>query len=365
MTEPDHLARFSTELARRLAARDHVPEGQPTTLSPWAAMSLLQKAVRRGRNDLALRAAATLLRDAPDRLWRRLGVIAFEDVGLGSLPTLGLTVAALRGKRFRQAVGGDWPAASFIVTELCAARKSRAADELLMAIETLPHLAEQRRDFACMTNARLRLLALTAADLHHRALALTYILGTDKPGHPLPAHRGEAALAVDLLDELGVAPTTLAICREGVKKTGEALPLLVALLALENGLRADPTDDPMPPEVLIGDLPGWALDQFTREGKAALTRLASTNSAVAAMTAELLPKPERVRFLGRLLFRVEGSLLTNRVGGDLSDRLHAQQTFETLGVAHLHAAQALDLMREDLPLLNCIRAALMKEANHG
>lgn len=365
MTEPDHLARFSTDLVCRLAARDHVPERQPTTLSPWVAMSLLQKAVRRGRSDLALRAAATLLRDAPDRLWRRLGVIAFEDVGLGSLPTLGLTVAALKGKRFRLAVGGDWPVASLIVTELCAARKSRAADELLMAIETLPHLGQQRRDFAAMTNARLRLLALTTTDLHHRALALTYILGTDKPGHPLPAHRGEQALAVDLLDELGVAPTTLAICREGVKKTGEALPLLVALLALENGLRADPTDDPMPPEVLIGDLPTWALDQFTREGKDALTRLLATNSGVASMAAALVPKSERLRFVGRLLFRVEGSLLSNRVGGDLSDRLHAQQTFETLGVDPRHAPQALDLMREDLPLLNCIRAAVVKEASHG
>lgn len=91
MTASDPLARFSTDLVRRIAARDHVPEGQPMTLSPWMAMSLLQKAVRRGRSDFALRAAATLLRDAPDRLWRRLGVIAFEDVGLGN-PKEGETV---------------------------------------------------------------------------------------------------------------------------------------------------------------------------------------------------------------------------------------------------------------------------------
>lgn len=62
---------------------------------------------------------------------------------------------------------------------------------------------------------------------------------------------------------------------------------------------------------------------------------------------------------------MEGSLLTNRVGGDLSDRLHAQQTFETLGVDPRHAPQALDLMRDDLPLLNSIRAAVMKEVSHG
>ena len=44
--------------------------------SPWLAMSAMQKAIRRGREDLALGAAATLLRDAPDKLWRRIGCIA-------------------------------------------------------------------------------------------------------------------------------------------------------------------------------------------------------------------------------------------------------------------------------------------------
>jgi hypothetical protein len=47
--------------------------------SPWVAMSAMQKAIRRGREDLALSGAATLLRDAPDKLWRRLGCIAYED----------------------------------------------------------------------------------------------------------------------------------------------------------------------------------------------------------------------------------------------------------------------------------------------
>lgn len=365
MTELDPLDRFRTDLVCRLAARDHVPERHPMTVSPWVAMSALQKAVRRGRTDLALRAAATLLRDAPDRLWRRLGGIAFEDVGLGSLLTLGPTVAALRGKRFRRAVGGDWPVASLIVSELCASRKSRASDDLLMSLETLPHLEPQRREFAAMPNSRLRLLALTTNNLHHRALAVVYLLGTDRPGHALPAHRGEPGLVFDLLDELGVAPTTLAICREGHKKTGEALPPLVALLALENGLRAEPTDDPVPPETLIGDCPGWALDMFTREGKAALTRLLSTNAGIAGMASALIPKPQRVRFLGQVLFRVEGGVLANRAGGDLADRLHAQLMFDTLGVEPHHAVQALDLMRGDLPLLNRIRKTIMKEADHA
>lgn len=36
--------------------------------------------------------------------------------------------------------------------------------------------------------------------------------------------------------------------------------------------------------------------------------------------------------------------------------------FETLGVDPEAAVQALDLMRQDLPLLNRIRAGVMKEA---
>jgi replication-associated recombination protein RarA len=66
----------------------------------------MQKAIRRGREDLALRVAAALLRDSPERLWRRCGVIAFEDVGVADPTTTGMVVAALGGKAFRAKLGG-------------------------------------------------------------------------------------------------------------------------------------------------------------------------------------------------------------------------------------------------------------------
>jgi hypothetical protein len=75
-------------------------------------MSAMQKAIRRGHEDLALSAAATLLRDTPDKLWRRIGCIAYEDVGVASLDSVGLTTVALGGKQVRAALGGDSQAAS-------------------------------------------------------------------------------------------------------------------------------------------------------------------------------------------------------------------------------------------------------------
>jgi hypothetical protein len=356
---------FRNALLAAVSDGGELPCAAPLNISPWLAMSLLQKAIRRGRCDLALQAAATLHRDAPDRLWRRLGGIAFEDVGLANLQAVGLTTAALTGKRFRRDLGGDWAVASVIVRQLTEARKSRARDDLFMALEALPGLAADRHTLSRESNPRLRLTALTTPSLHIRALSVLFLLGTDRPGWKLSPRRGEVALAFDLLDELGTAPTVLAICREGYRKTGEALPPLLALLALENGLRDGATDDRVPEEAMIGPVPSWALDMFTREGKQALTRLLATNAGIAEFARSMVPKQKRIGFLGQVLFRIEGGVLARRVGGDLSDRLRSQLMFETLGVEPLAAAQALDLMRQDLPLRNRIRHAVMGGQRNG
>src|SRR3954462_9545253 len=97
-------------------------------------MSLLQKAIRRGDEGYALQAAATLLRDSPERLWRRLGLIAFEDVGVAAPEAVHLVTAALAGKQFRAAVGGEWEVASLLTSRLALAPKCRAADDLRFVV---------------------------------------------------------------------------------------------------------------------------------------------------------------------------------------------------------------------------------------
>jgi hypothetical protein len=100
-------------------------------------MSLMQKCIRRGRADLALRAAATLLVDAPDRLWRRIGGIAFEDVG---------------GKRVRADLGGEWAVANFIIEAMARANKCRSSDDLLMSVELHPAFAAARQSLTLLTD---------------------------------------------------------------------------------------------------------------------------------------------------------------------------------------------------------------------
>ena len=140
------------ELAQAVSSGPVSPPS-PIACSPWVAISLLQKAIRRGREDLAQSAAATLLRDAPERLWRRCGVIAFEDIGVADLVTAGKVIAALGGKAFRAKLGGEWPVASTIVSAMARAPKCRSADDLLMIVERHPALEEARRTFATLRRA--------------------------------------------------------------------------------------------------------------------------------------------------------------------------------------------------------------------
>ena len=107
MNGPEILHLIRHDLQGAVALQGHPPTPRPMDASPWVAMSALQKAIRRGREDLALSAATTLLSDAPDKLWRRIGCIAYEDVGLASLEAVGLATVALAGKRHRTALGGE------------------------------------------------------------------------------------------------------------------------------------------------------------------------------------------------------------------------------------------------------------------
>ena len=114
MNGPEILHLIRHDLQRAIARQGTPPTPQPLDTSPWVAMSAMQKAIRRGREDLALSAAASLHRAAPDKLWRRIGFIAYEDGGVASLTAVGLATAALAGKQSRAAFGGEWAVAGLV-----------------------------------------------------------------------------------------------------------------------------------------------------------------------------------------------------------------------------------------------------------
>jgi hypothetical protein len=349
-----------------------VSRAQPTTfapldISPWLAMALLQKAIRRGRGEIAQQAAATLLQISPERLWRRCGGIAFEDIGVADLETVSLVTAALAGKTVRASLGGEWPVASFIVSRMVHAPKCRATDDLLMTAELHPAYEQSRQELALRSTPDLLTIATGSTALQERALALWYAIGTNRrPSRHLRLRRGEPATAFDALREAGFPQNVVETSREGFRRVGEVLcPFLVLLSAINQPGPEAIVDDDLPPEAMIGPIPGWAIDLYSREGRAALTRFLRADCATARWVSEHVSPARRVDFLGGVIFRAEGGLLAKRLRWPTGDDLRRRVDLECHGVEARNVAQLLTLLRADIPVLNRVRAEVMGSARHA
>lgn len=355
MNESDPIS-AREQLAAEISAQTPFPYA-PLAVSPWVAMSMLQKAIRRGHEDFALRAAATLLDHDPDRLWRRSGLIAFEDVGLGSASSIPVVLAGLAGKRVRSQLGGEWAVASTVVARMARAPKCRAADDLRFIAETHPAYASARQELAFKSLPDLISLITASVPLPVRALALWFAVGTDRcrSAH-LPVRQGEPQAVFAALSAQ-VPLTIVEPASAGFRRTRDVLCGLVPLLWLEPRVGdATYADDPMPPETMIGPAPGWALDMFTREGRRAFQVFLQGNAASARWVRDHIPEQQRVRFLGGLVFCAEGGLVRSRLRWKVGDELRRMMDIECHGPHCADATEVLPLMEADIPHLNEVRA---------
>jgi hypothetical protein len=334
------------------------PKLDPLKISPWLAMSLLQKAIRRGEGQLAQHAAATLLLIAPDRLWRRCGAAVFEEIGVADLQTVLLVTAALAGKRYRATIGGEWKIASFIVDRMTKAPKCRAADDLLLTADSHPLYRRARVDLATKATAELIHIATGNAALPVRALATWYAVGThSRQTKHLSARPGEPTALFDGLCEAGFPHTAVEIAREGFRKIGEPLCPFVALLCpLASVETSAIQDDDMPPAIMVGEVPGWAMDVYTREGRQALQALLQRDCETARWVKGHVPAGQRVSFIGTVAFRVEGGLVRQRSRWPTGDELRRLVDIECNGPSCPDATEILQLMRNDIALLNVERS---------
>ncbi|MER9403663.1 hypothetical protein NKI36_06325 [Mesorhizobium caraganae] len=353
MNGPDILASLREELAKQLQFYPP-PIPHPLEISPWLAMALLQKAIRRGHQKFALQAAATLLRQSHEGFWRRVGSIAFEDIGVADLDTVSLVMASLAGKTFRAKIGGEWRVASYLVERMCLAPKCRAADDLLMVAERHPAYERCRLGLTYSTMPELLRIADSNAPLPKRALALWYAVGTDRcPSSHLRTRRGDPQTVFDAMCETSYPHTLIEVAREGFRRTSQVLCPLVILISVLKP--AEPTaveDDGFPPATMCGVVPSWALDRYSREGRRALQRLLRRDCQTARWVRRHIPSSQQVNFLGDILFAVEGERLLNHYRWPVADELRRTWEIECQGPHCPDATEIILLLRADIWLLN-------------
>jgi hypothetical protein len=298
---------------------------------------------------LALAAASTLLADAPEKLTRRLASIAFEDVGLADMEICQQVAVAC-------AMPGapSWDTVSVLVPRLTKAEKCRASDDLLMSADSLPICRPVWREYFDLPVERLADILSLPGDLHCRAIALRYLLGTQRgPERKSLARPGSPKAAFEGLLRAGVSTSTLETVKLGYRITGSALPPLVALLSTQ--VRDEETsirDDRVPSAPSYEGVPVWAYDIFSREGRRAIAAFLSANVRTSAWVKRYIQPEQRMQFLGGLFFRVEGQRCRKRFRWEVGDRLRLAMDFDCHGP---DAYELLGMAEAELPLLHEMR----------
>jgi hypothetical protein len=336
------------------------PSSEPIVADPWIVSSLLQKSIRRGEIDIAQRAALGLFKHRGSAIWRRLIVIAFEDVGIGSVDTVALTVAAGSDAACRKACGGDPRVAVHLARVLADAPKDRSADYLAEAKDH-PVLASFALAMAkASIAARLSNVRDKALDLPHRAVAAWYASGIGDGS----AHKGDLGELLAVFRDSEVPEDLVVATGVAAWRTREPIAVMVPLIWLGAGTSRHRSvwDCPVPPLATAGDVPLYALDMHTRLGREAIWRFAFENDGVRACLERFVPASRRRRAANVAAFYVDAAPVARRLIWDQSRSLETFGTERDLLLAGVPAegiGPLLEAVRANLGHLNELRTQVL------
>lgn len=330
----------------------------PIHTNPYNAMSAMQKAIRRGDTGLALRAAATLLTHQPNALWRRLGVTAFEDIGVANYQLAGQTALCVNAVRLRRHLGGDWKVASHLIRRMCESAKDRAADDLFVQLCHDPDLTEIH-SMLSYTDIPNRIAYLNNTNrLDHAGTTVWQLFGTDRVrADGIPIVKGNPTTLFDAMLDLGYCATIVEIARLGVKKTGDILPAFMPILWERSKEEAQTTTaDDLPEVRMIGGLPSYTFDNHTRDGNTCFREFIKRSQDMRGYLQSCNIQPrDWGRIAGKLTFRVESGLLAQRMNWQTGQVLLTKGNHFGRGIPLKQVPVGLKLMKRSIPLLNDVR----------
>ncbi len=347
-------------LSEALAKAEEPTPPIPLAADRYIALSALQKAIRRGHEELALRATMNLMIGGPHAIWRRLGIIAFEDIGVADIDAVGWATVLIGRPEVRKRLGGEWKIADFFIRTLCRSAKCRAADDLVHLIERDPALADLRDELPGLSlRDRIRLATSCTGGIEAQGLATWFSVGTDKvTSFALADVPGCPENTFDALRDADYPGSAVEIGRMGLKRTGCIISAMFVLLYQARGTGEHSVeDDPFPAETMIGPIPSWVFDVHTRGGLAAFGRYRRRSERMKAFLAEHAdPTANLNRLIGGLIFHAESGLVTKRLIWGEGVRLRHAADMMQVGLPPEAVPEAFAILRGEIDLLNRCRA---------
>ena len=330
------------------------------------ALSALQKSIRRGDIPTAQRALATLYRVDRGATWRRLLIIACEDIGIGALDAVFTTAMRCASAKALRETGRDEAAALATVQLLAEAPKDRSADLLFTAALRDPALEAMRsRCRSASIARRLQFVADPTLSLFERAVAVRQSSGIESRGEQRVGP-GDLNALIRTYAELDVPERLREAVGVAIKIAREPFALLLPLLWLAaDGSETELFDSSLPSSGLIGGVPLCALDKHTRLGRQAIRRFAQENAPVAqVLTAHGCSSGDdgAVRMA---VFYADGALTRPTLRWRHSAELTVQGAaadFRSVNVAAGVGAELVPLVATHIADLNAIRSQLLTRA---
>lgn len=348
----------------------------------WRAASAMQKAIRQGNADLAVRMVYALWGLDPKYVWRRLCTVAIEDIGIGDVRLTAAMMWVSGKEKWRISHGGDALVLTLIVKLLAEAPKDRHACDLLVWADLAPELAERRHDFSEMAvNGEFYELASFLLDesnlLAERMIAAWCLTGTKAmPGARFAEFSGMGLKALSELvtNEIPNLPEVIPMTmRWAANKQYEGMPMaypLVYQLARKSleGKEIVTSGDELIGLPMIGNYPSSAFDMHNQEGKRAISYFVKCCHPIHDFLTKFMDvddpanKPKITEAIGTLIFRVEGHQVFPRLQYDgmtdlleLAEFAHLQGNF----IPGKYAEWGMALVKANMPVLHHARCRIL------
>ncbi|WP_371142421.1 hypothetical protein [Burkholderia cepacia] len=325
----------------------------------WLLVSNLQKAIRLGLTEVALATMVKLLQIDEPYLWRRLPVIAYEDVGAGSYERCLEGLQLFRRTALHRRVG-SMRVAGYLVRRLCEAAKSRALCDAIAELEFSPELSKHEQQVSALNDAQLlEAIAAPPADVIHRVACLRQICGYHRfcggTWRTVAGPRRDLMGAVCERMPLTTIERMLFLSGNGVTDSlNIPVPVIAEFLCMQ-------------PPVLRTMATGFAgrhgilyaaLDRHTRVGKRCFAALLAESVALRHFFRDH-PGVDPVAALGCAVFVSEGARLDRELifnGRDLLRQQFERAFFASVGLRSDAAAELTALLLDERDALNALRA---------
>jgi hypothetical protein len=370
LVRKDVLASLDRQLCEHLAAGRASFQAPPMPLSiplehRFLATSALQKCIRRGDADGAMRFAQQGCALDIEHTFRRLATCAVEDVGIGNLLAVAMALAVMGDRRMRHN-GAPEELAAYLAYLLAVSPKSRLACDLLSICDYDRRLRSLKADLAQSPSSRLRTVAEDRANpIAERMTAAWMLAGPSRfRGTTMPAISRSRDEIMRMMAAARMPLLLYYVADRCAARLSDAM--FVSGYFVAEMMEADPEievgREPQTEMAMIAGYPAAAYDLHVSVGRLALNRFGRECPEIVRLL-QPVSTGSRDTVVRHGVFIAEGGKLAVRLRFAKADAIEREAHFVELSFAGISDPSDrcvfVTTIRAQMPTLNRIRADLM------